>query len=91
MKITITDSAYEDLIDIKEHYKLEGVEHIGDLFASSLDLTEATASLKDKFFPSSWNHNIFNGKTKGIPAFLDAGMLYYRKDLLGKLRISPAI
>ncbi|WP_316674891.1 type II toxin-antitoxin system RelE/ParE family toxin [uncultured Tolumonas sp.] len=28
MKITITDSAYEDLIDIKEHYKLEGVEHI---------------------------------------------------------------
>ena len=30
MKITITDSAYEDLIDIKEHYKLEGVEHIGE-------------------------------------------------------------
>jgi S-adenosylmethionine:tRNA ribosyltransferase-isomerase len=30
MKITITDSAYEDLIDIKEHYKLEGVEHVGD-------------------------------------------------------------
>ena len=30
MKITITDSAYEDLIDIKDHYKLEGVEHVGD-------------------------------------------------------------
>ena len=30
MKITITDSAYEDFIDIKEHYKLEGVEHIGE-------------------------------------------------------------
>jgi len=29
MKITITDSAYEDLIDIKEHYILEGVEHTG--------------------------------------------------------------
>lgn len=30
MIITLTDSAYEDLIDIKEHYILEGVEHIGE-------------------------------------------------------------
>ena len=36
MKITITDSAYEDLIDIKEHYKLEGVEHIGDKHADDI-------------------------------------------------------
>lgn len=45
MKITITASAYEDLIDIKEHYKLEGVEYIGekhvdDVFAHIESLSE---------------------------------------------------
>lgn len=29
MKISITESAYQDLADIREHYLLEGIEHIG--------------------------------------------------------------
>ena len=29
MKISITESAYQDLADIHEHYRLEGIEHIG--------------------------------------------------------------
>ena len=29
MKISITESAYQDLADIHEHYMLEGIEHIG--------------------------------------------------------------
>ena len=29
MKISITESAYQDLTDIHEHYMLEGIEHIG--------------------------------------------------------------
>ncbi len=45
MKITITDSAYEDLADIKDHYTLEGVEHIGvqhvnDIFELIENLSE---------------------------------------------------
>lgn len=30
MKISITESAYQDLADTHEHYKLEGIEHIGE-------------------------------------------------------------
>lgn len=29
MKISITESAYQDLADIRAHYLLEGIEHIG--------------------------------------------------------------
>lgn len=29
MKIVLTDSAYQDLADIQDHYRLEGVESVG--------------------------------------------------------------
>ena len=36
MRVLISDSAYEDLIDIKEYYSDEGVPHIGEQFILSI-------------------------------------------------------
>ncbi len=58
------------------------------IFASAgwvLDLTdELTKEEKDKYLPGALNANIYEGKLWGLPYRIDAGMLYYRKDLLEK-------
>ncbi|GMQ56882.1 ABC transporter substrate-binding protein [Vallitalea sediminicola] len=58
------------------------------IFASAgwvTDLTdELTQDEKDKYLPGAINANIYQGKLWGLPYRIDAGMLYYRKDLLEK-------
>lgn len=44
---------------------------------------------KDKFIESTIDANTYNGKLYGIPLFTDAGLLYYRKDLLEKYNTQP--
>lgn len=39
---------------------------------------------RDEFLPGAIKANIIGGKIYGIPWYTDAGMLYYRKDLLEK-------
>lgn len=39
---------------------------------------------RDKFLPGPIESNTYEGKVYGVPWFTDAGMLYYRKDLLEK-------
>jgi trehalose/maltose transport system substrate-binding protein len=36
------------------------------------------------FYPALYNNNIVDGKVVGVPWFTDAGLLYYRTDLLKK-------
>lgn len=52
----------------------------------------------DRFFPSAEQGkflqapilaNTYEGRIFGVPVFVDAGLLYYRKDLLEKYRLSP--
>lgn len=38
----------------------------------------------DQFFPAIVENNTVNGKLVGVPWFTDAGLLYYREDLLQK-------
>ena len=43
----------------------------------------------DEFLPGTVKSNTVNGKLVGIPWFTDAGLLYYRKDLLEKYGYQP--
>ncbi len=62
---------------------------LGVLDKHLLDLTDKVKDLQPLFFQSAWNNDVVNGKVKAIPAFLDAGAMYYRKDLLAKYNEQP--
>jgi len=62
---------------------------MGVLDKHMLDLTDAVKGMEKDFFAPAWQNDIVNGRVKGIPAFLDAGMLFYRKDLLEKYGEQP--
>ncbi len=53
-------------------------EHLEDLSAA------VDKPTLDKHFPSIVKNNTVNGKLVGMPWFTDAGLLYYRSDLLEK-------
>jgi trehalose/maltose transport system substrate-binding protein len=48
------------------------------------DLNPSFPTAKDEFFPAIVENNTVDGKLIGVPYFTDAGLLYYRKDLLEK-------
>lgn len=62
---------------------------MGVLDKHLLDLTEYVKEMQGDFFAPAWQNDVVNGKVKGVPAFLDSGMLYYRKDLLEKYGEQP--
>ncbi|GLR09875.1 ABC transporter substrate-binding protein [Mixta theicola] len=62
---------------------------IGLLDKHTLDLTDHVADIKKDFFPGAWQNDMVNGRVKAVPSYLDAGALYYRKDLLEKYNEKP--
>lgn len=62
---------------------------MGLLSKHMMDLTPYVKDMEKDFFAPAWQNDIVDGKVKGIPAFLDSGMLYYRKDLLEKYGEQP--
>ena len=54
-----------------------------------LDITDRfTQSMRSKFLPGPIESNTYEGKLYGVPWYTDAGLLYYRKDLLEKAGFS---
>ncbi|MFL6059392.1 MAG: extracellular solute-binding protein, partial [Rubrobacteraceae bacterium] len=47
-----------------------------------------TADLREPYLPAAIDSNTYEGAVYGVPWFTDAGMLYYRKDLLEKAGFS---
>jgi trehalose/maltose transport system substrate-binding protein len=64
---------------------------IGVLNKHLLDLTDSVSDIRQDFFPAAWQNNVVNGQVKAVPAYLDTGALYYRKDLLAKYGEQPPV
>lgn len=62
---------------------------LGQLDKHLADLTDDLSDLKPQFFPAAWNNDVVNGRLKAIPRLMDAGLLYYRTDLLEKYGEKP--
>jgi trehalose/maltose transport system substrate-binding protein len=62
----------------------------GDLAEHFVDLYEYGAGdVVGEHFPAIVENNTVDGKLIGIPWFTDAGLLYYRTDLLEKYNLTP--
>jgi multiple sugar transport system substrate-binding protein len=62
-------------------------------FASAgwaLDLTSKfSRKEQEAFLPATIAANTYHGRIYGVPCYVDAGLLYYRKDLLEKYEFDP--
>jgi trehalose/maltose transport system substrate-binding protein len=57
---------------------------VGPLAPKLADLGPGLGAAAKLHFPAMIRHNTFNGRLVALPVFTDVGVLYYRKDLLGK-------
>lgn len=62
----------------------------GILAEHAVDLAPALAESGNTYFDRIVNNNTVDGKLVGIPWFTDAGLLYYRKDLIEKYGLGAA-
>ena len=54
-----------------------------------IDLKKYSKGAEAKHFPAIVANNTVDGKLLGMPFFTDAGLLFYRKDLLEKYKLKP--
>lgn len=60
----------------------------GILAQHAVDLNESLSDLAAQHFPAIVENNTVDGKLIGMPWFTDAGLLYYRQDLLDKYSLT---
>ncbi|ADI14919.1 ABC transporter substrate-binding protein [Truepera radiovictrix] len=70
-------SAEADILEIDVIWPGDLAEHLVDLYEY-----EGVAEDVQAHFPAIVENNTVDGRLVGIPAFTDAGLLYYRSDLL---------
>jgi multiple sugar transport system substrate-binding protein len=63
---------------VPEFVALNSLAPLDSLAASSRSIR------RDDFFPGIWKTNVVNGKTYGIPWYVDTRLIFYRTDLLAK-------
>ena len=62
------------------------VAQVGLLANQLLDLGQYSKGIEKSHFSSMVSNSTINGKLVALPWFIDAGLLYYRKDLLEKYK-----
>ena len=72
-------SADADILEIDVIWPGDLAPHLVDLYQ-----TEGVQEDMQEYFPAIVENNTVDGKLVGIPFFTDAGLLYYRTDLLEK-------
>lgn len=70
-------SAEADVLEIDVIWPGDLAEHLVDLYEY-----EGTQEAAEAHFPAIIENNTVDGQLVGMPAFTDAGLLYYRTDLL---------
>jgi len=63
---------------VPEFVALNALAPLDSLATSSREIR------RDDFFPGIWQTNVVNGKTYGIPWYVDTRAIFYRTDLLAK-------
>src|SRR6266576_2030446 len=63
---------------VPEFVALNALAPLDSLAASSREIR------RDDFFPGIWKTNVVDGKTYGIPWYVDTRLIFYRSDLLAK-------
>src|SRR2546423_3668073 len=63
---------------VPEFVALNALAPLDSFVAQSKDIR------RDDFFPGIWKTNVVNGKTYGIPWYVDTRLIFYRTDLLAK-------
>jgi multiple sugar transport system substrate-binding protein len=66
-----------------------GSTDIGGFIAlDSLEPVDTSTFHQGDFFPAAWNGNVKDGKTYGVPWYVDTRVLYYRTDLAKKAGVT---
>ena len=63
---------------VPEFVALNSLEPLDGFVSSSREIR------RDDFFPGIWKTNVVNGKTYGIPWYVDTRLIFYRTDILAK-------
>ena len=63
---------------VPEFVALNALEPLDEMAARSKTLR------RDDFFPGIWKTNVVDGKTYGVPWYVDTRLVYYRSDILAK-------
>jgi multiple sugar transport system substrate-binding protein len=67
---------------------LIGTTWMGE-FANDGAFDETPSSIsKDSFFPGAWDTTVLNGKSYGVPWYVETRVIYYRKDLAEKAGVT---
>jgi multiple sugar transport system substrate-binding protein len=63
---------------VPEFVALNSLEPLDGFVSGSTEIR------RDDFFPGIWKTNVVNGKTYGIPWYVDTRLIFYRTDILAK-------
>ncbi|MFF0227235.1 sugar ABC transporter substrate-binding protein [Streptomyces sp. NPDC004629] len=92
------DVAHQKLVAAAAAGKLPDVMQMGGSYLGefadmgALEPVDTKTFRKDDFFPAAWEQGSYDGKTYGVPWYVDTRVLFYRTDLAAKagLKTAPA-
>ncbi|MEV0373260.1 sugar ABC transporter substrate-binding protein [Streptomyces sp. NPDC050636] len=90
------DVAHQKLVAAAAAGKLPDVMQMGSSFLGefadmgALEPVDTKAFKKGDFFPAAWDQGTYDGKSYGVPWYVDTRVLFYRTDLAKKAGLKGA-